>query len=111
MVSPPRPVQKPPPPVILGGSGPKILERVVRYADGWMPNRGDVLERIPELQRMAGEAGRGQRPVTYYTRANAQEIKESAKAGDERVILVVLPARRHARLKTLGDDGQLRRRD
>src|SRR5213078_975855 len=42
----PKPVQKPHPPVILGGSGPKILERVVRYADGWMPNRGDVIERI-----------------------------------------------------------------
>src|SRR2546430_1392844 len=54
----PKPVQKPHPPIILGGSGPKILERVVRYADGWMPNRGQVIERIPELQDMAKAAGR-----------------------------------------------------
>jgi len=70
----PKPLQKPHPPVILGGSGPKILERVVRYADGWMPNRGDVVERIPELQRMARDAGRDPIPVTYYPKANAGEI-------------------------------------
>src|SRR6266542_2814298 len=33
----PKPVQTPHPPVLLGGHGPKALERVVRYCDGWMP--------------------------------------------------------------------------
>ena len=82
----PKPVQRPHPPIILGGSGPKILERVVRYGDGWMPNRGEVVERIPELQRMATEAGREPIPVTYYPRATAEEIERLAKVGIDRPI-------------------------
>src|SRR5512143_2164356 len=33
----PKPVQKPHPPIYLGGHGPKALARVVRYCDGWLP--------------------------------------------------------------------------
>src|SRR5260370_30388200 len=89
----PKPVQKPHPPVLLGGSGPKILERVVRYADGWMPNRGQAVERIPELQEMARAAGRGPIPVSYYPQAEASEIARLATAGVERCIWYVPPAR------------------
>src|ERR1700686_3481497 len=60
----PKPVQKPHPPVLLGGSGPSVLKRVVAYADGWMPNRGADLPRIPELQELARAAGRGTVPAT-----------------------------------------------
>jgi len=103
----PKPVQKPHPPVILGGGGPKILERVVRYADGWMPNRGDVYERIPELQRMAEEAGRGPIPVTYYPRATAADIERGEEAGIERLIWYVPPDGRDAALKKLDELGKL----
>ncbi len=103
----PKPVQKPHPPVILGGSGPKILERVVRYADGWMPNRGDVIERIPELQRMAKDAGRGPIPVTYYPKASPEEIERLARAGVERCIWYVPSDGRDAALKKLDELGTL----
>jgi len=105
MWSYPKPVQRPHPPVILGGSGPKILERVVRYADGWMPNRGDAVGRIPELQRMAADAGRGRIPVTYYPRATAEDIERVASAGVERCIWYVPAEGRDnalARLEQLG---------
>ena len=97
----PKPAQKPHPPVVLGGSGPKILERVVRYADGWMPNRGDVIERIPELQRMARDAGRGTIPVTFYPKAEASEIERLAAAGVDRLIYYVPPDSRDAGLRRL----------
>ena len=103
----PKPVQKPHPPVILGGAGPNILERVVRYADGWMPNRGDVYERIPELQRMAEEAGRGPIPVTYYPTATAGDIERGEKAGIERLIWYVPPDGRDEALKKLDELGKL----
>src|ERR1700737_5439294 len=83
--------KKPHPPILLGGSGPKILERVVRYADGWMPNRGNAIERIPELQEMARAAGRAPIPVTYYPKASAEEIEQLAKAGVDRLIWYVPP--------------------
>jgi len=107
MWSYPKPVQKPHPPVILGGSGPKVLERVVRYADGWMPNRGDVVERIPELQRMAKAAGRQPIPVTYYPKASAEEIERCARAGIERLIWYVPADGRDAALKKLDELGTL----
>ncbi len=97
----PKPVQKPHPPIILGGSGPKILERVVRYADGWMPNRGDVIERIPELQEMARAAGRGRIPVTYYPKPEASEIERLAAVGVERCIYYVPPDGRDQALAKL----------
>ncbi len=107
MWSYPKPVQEPHPPIVLGGSGPKILERVIRYADGWMPNRGQVLERIPELQRMAKDAGRERIPVTYYPRATAEEIERSAEAGVDRCIWYAPPDGRDAALKKLDELGKM----
>ena len=103
----PKPVQKPHPPVVLGGSGPKVLERVIRYADGWMPNRGDVVERIPELQRMAKAAGREPIPVTYYPKASASEVERLAQAGVDRLIWYVPADGRDAALKKLEDLGTM----
>jgi probable F420-dependent oxidoreductase len=103
----PKPLQKPHPPILLGGSGPKILERVVRYADGWMPNRGDVLPRIPELQEMARAAGRGHIPVTYYPKPSASEIERLADAGVERVIYYVPPDGRDEALTKLEELGRM----
>jgi probable F420-dependent oxidoreductase len=103
----PKPVQKPHPPVVLGGSGPKILERVIRYADGWMPNRGDVLKRIPELREMAGAAGRGHIPVSYYPKATAADIERSAQAGVERCIYYLPPDGRDPALTKLEELARL----
>jgi probable F420-dependent oxidoreductase len=85
----PKPIQKPHPPVLLGGSGPSVLKRVVAYADGWMPNRGDDLGRIAELQELAQAAGRGHLPVTTYPKPAAEEIEKAEKAGVERCIYYV----------------------
>ena len=103
----PKPVQKPHPPVLLGGSGPKILERVVRYADGWMPNRGYAMERIPELQELARAAGRAPLPVSYYPKADASEIERLASIGVERCIWYVPPEGRDQALSKLEELGKL----
>jgi probable F420-dependent oxidoreductase len=36
----PKPVQKPYPPILLGGFSPKTFLRIVNYADGWLPVAG-----------------------------------------------------------------------
>ena len=38
----PKPAQKPHPPVILGGHARTVLERIVEWGDGWLPNRADA---------------------------------------------------------------------
>jgi len=56
----PKPVQKPHPPVILGGAFPWAARRTVRYGDGWYPNAasGNPEEYLPAFRKMAQEAGR-----------------------------------------------------
>jgi len=87
----PKPVQKPHPPILVGGDGPHTLQRVVEYGDGWMPIPGrsqtPLPERIAELNRLAAEAGRGPIPVSVYgARPLPEVIQHYAEAGVERCI-------------------------
>jgi probable F420-dependent oxidoreductase len=56
----PKPVQKPYPPVLVGGAFPYAARRAVRYGDGWFPNAssGDPADYMPKFRQMAQEAGR-----------------------------------------------------
>jgi len=85
----PKPVSQPHPPVLLGGNGPNVLKRVIAYADGWMPNRGAALERIPELRQMEAESGHAHVPVSFYPRDTAADIERAAGVGVERCIFYV----------------------
>jgi probable F420-dependent oxidoreductase len=87
----PKPVQKPHPPIVVGGDGPHALQRVVEYGDEWMPIPGrsevPLSERIAELNRLAAEAGRGPIPVSIYgTLPQPDVIQGYAEAGVERCI-------------------------
>jgi probable F420-dependent oxidoreductase len=47
----PKPTQRPHPPILVGGDGPTILDRVLAFGDAWFPNyRGDeaIFDRINE---------------------------------------------------------------
>ncbi|HEY4850347.1 MAG TPA: TIGR03619 family F420-dependent LLM class oxidoreductase [Streptosporangiaceae bacterium] len=58
----PHPVQRPGPPVILGGMAPRALERAGRLADGWVTSSRIDLSRIGEgievIRAAADKAGR-----------------------------------------------------
>ena len=67
----PKPVQKPHPPIILGGAFQYAARRAIRYGDGLIPQAADARsgepeEYLPRFRRMAEEAGRDPRslPVT-----------------------------------------------
>jgi probable F420-dependent oxidoreductase len=88
----PKPVQKPHPPVIIGGNGPRVLERVLEYGDGWLPHghggETDPLERIAELRRREAGSGRGPIAVTVWSPARDKRlIEEYEKLGVERCVL------------------------
>ncbi|MEZ5169908.1 MAG: LLM class F420-dependent oxidoreductase [Acidimicrobiia bacterium] len=56
----PKPVQRPHPPVLIGGAGgPKLFDAIADYGDGWMPIGGSGLtESIPRLREVVAGAGR-----------------------------------------------------
>jgi probable F420-dependent oxidoreductase len=57
----PTPAQKPHPPILIGGTTTKTLQRVVRSAQGWYApsdSTRELSERIEELRKMAAQAGR-----------------------------------------------------
>jgi probable F420-dependent oxidoreductase len=89
----PKPVQRPHPPILVGGNGARVLDRVLAYGDGWMPNAENRLaDRIAELQRRAGEMGRGHIPVSYFgADRDAAMIDRLAACGVDR-ILFYLPS-------------------
>jgi probable F420-dependent oxidoreductase len=89
----PKPVQRPHPPVLIGGNGERVLDRVLRYGDGWFPNReAGLAERIADLQRRAAEAGRGHIQVTYFgADRDPAAIERLTAAGVDR-ILFYLPS-------------------
>ena len=63
MMTWPKPVQKPYPPIIVGGAFPHAARRAIRYGDGWVPIAGrapygDFNEYLPKFKQMITEAGR-----------------------------------------------------
>jgi probable F420-dependent oxidoreductase len=92
----PKPAQKPHPPVLVGGRGEKVLDRVVAFGDEWMPNRIDdpeeLGERITDLQRRAERAGRERIPVSVFgAKPDAGFVERLGAAGVSRCFFYVQP--------------------
>jgi len=81
----PKPAQRPHPPILVGGYGPHVLDRVLAFGDAWFPNYGrpDLLDRAKELW------ARADRPVEVHV-ANAplepRALEELERAGVRRAV-------------------------
>ncbi|MGH3098845.1 MAG: LLM class F420-dependent oxidoreductase [Streptosporangiales bacterium] len=87
----PKPVQRPHPPVLVGGMGPSVIDRVLDFGDEWLAQNvtvetaGDFAGRVRELQSRAADAGRGTVPVTMFNSQSTPEALERyAEAGVDR---------------------------
>ena len=90
----PKPVQKPYPPILIGGDGPRTLDRVIDYGDGWMPiygrNQSDFGEKIATLQSRANEAGRSHIDISVFGAIpSAAVIEQLASQCVDRAIFVL----------------------
>src|SRR6266704_4337907 len=50
----PKPLQKPHPPILMGGDGPTTFDRVIEFCNGWLPlgyRKIDVQQKIADLRR------------------------------------------------------------
>jgi probable F420-dependent oxidoreductase len=83
----PAPVQKPHPPVILGGMGPGVRTRVATYGDGWMPIAtapADLAAARAEIASLARDRGRDADALTYT-------VMTGAPPGMEQPMLDMMP--------------------
>jgi probable F420-dependent oxidoreductase len=89
----PKPVQRPHPPVVMGGgAGPTTFRHVVEYCDGWMPihARRDVLPRVAELHAVAEEAGRDPASIelgVFGVPPKAETLESYRDAGFSRAVV------------------------
>jgi probable F420-dependent oxidoreductase len=90
--SDPKPLQRPHPPVLVGGNGPTVLDRVLEYGDAWMPNHGQgVAARIGEL------CERADRPIDVVVMVPTLEpslLEKYEQAGADRVMFWLSSGRR-----------------
>ena len=67
----PRPLQKPHPPVWVGGYSLAAIRRAVRLGDGWQPSNIDpptLAKKMPTLRRLCQEMGRDPSSIEISTR-------------------------------------------
>jgi probable F420-dependent oxidoreductase len=82
----PKPAQRPHPPILVGGSGPTVLDRVLAFGDAWFPNYGqgdDLLDRVAELRR---RADRHIDVMAMGVPADPKVLESLAEAGFQRVV-------------------------
>ncbi len=91
----PKPVQKPHPPILMGGYGPTTFDRVVEYCDGWFPiglMAGNIEEKIAELKQKAESAGRDPKTISVTValpQPDQNLLDRMESAGVERVIFIL----------------------
>ena len=90
----PKPVQKPHPPIHVGGAFPGGAKRAIRYGDGWIPvgDAEGALRRMPDVRKMAEEAGRDPASIEvsiYYCAPDADLLKRLRDGGIARAIFGV----------------------
>ncbi len=102
----PKPVQKPHPPVYIGGEGgPKLFEHVAEWADGWIPIGGrGIKAKLPLLRAEYERVGRdpdsvkiipfgslpNQGKLEYFATLGIEEIVLGVDPGDRDVVLPIL---------------------
>ena len=103
----PKPVQKPHPPIILGGEFPHGAKRAIAYGNGWMPIGGrglDTLDVLPRFRQAVAEGGRNPDDVpmsVFAARQDTDLLKRYRDAGIDRVVFLQPTVGRDEALKNL----------
>jgi probable F420-dependent oxidoreductase len=111
--SEPKPVQKPHPPIIIGGDGATTFDRVAEYGDGWMPilrPHTNPVARISELHARLKEAGRTveSAPVSiFFAPPDREKLDALEQAGVSRAIFGLPAASREETLPRLDRLGKV----
>ena len=105
----PKPLQKPHPPVHVGGAGLRAIRRAVRYGDGWVPlmaqGEDDPIALLPHLREQLAAAGRDAARFEvsiYFCPPDAAVVSRCREAGISRVLFPA-PSRPEGDLRAVLD--------
>ena len=93
----PKPLQRPHPPIVLGGETDHTLRRVIKHCDGWLPrarNPETVVRGIARLNELAEEADRDPESISvnvFAPRPDAELIDQFKSMGVARIVLWLPP--------------------
>ena len=104
----PKPVQRPHPPVLLGGAaGPKLFAHIAEYCDGWIPIGGaGIAASLPAFRAALDACGRdpaSARIVPFGTVPNPGKLDYYASIGVREVVLRIPSASRDEVLSVLDE--------
>ncbi|HSL26880.1 MAG TPA: LLM class F420-dependent oxidoreductase [Acidimicrobiia bacterium] len=108
----PKPVQQPHPPILMGGAaGPRTIEHMVEFCDGWIPlaTRHDLEGKLHELTSALEAAGRDPASfdiTTYGTKASPENIDRLIGLKVSRIVFNLQPrepAEVLGRIEALGE--------
>ena len=111
----PKPVQKPHPPIHVGGAFPGGARRAARYGNGWLPIGGredDIAAQLPEFRKLIADAGRDPASLevsVFGVSGEEKVVKRYRDAGLDRVVFGLPPADRETILPLLDRCAQLAR--
>jgi probable F420-dependent oxidoreductase len=111
----PKPLQKPHPPILMGGGTDRARQRVVDFCDGWLPIgiAHDIAAGMRDLAERARKAGKRPEdfPVSVFgAPADLDALKRFADLGVERVNFWVPPVAREQALPILDQYAEVARK-
>lgn len=92
----PKPIQRPHPPIVIGGESAAGLRRAARFGDGWYghrPTPDEAAARVAQLAALRAQVGRADVPfevtVRVYPDVPIGDIERYEEAGVARLVLEV----------------------
>jgi len=111
----PKPVQKPHPPIWVGGESPRALRRVARFADGWFPigtnpsypmgTETQLADAISRLHRYVEEEGRDPSDISIAYNASWSGTLPDGDKGSKRSLFIGTDEEILEDIHTLGEMG------
>ncbi len=104
MYSWPKPVQRPHPPIFIGGTSPAALRRLCTLGDGWLPPAGISPDEILRARKWLADNGRDEVPITVYGVGGDQEVLAGyATAGVDEVAFLLPTLQESPTMRALDD--------
>jgi len=103
----PKPLQRPHPPILLGGASDYTLKRVVEFCDGWLPiaragfEPANAVARLRQAASMAGRAYSTLSISAFAAPAEKEILAQYREAGIQRAVLSIPDVDRDEILRVL----------